>query len=71
MAAETKQYEPHQQRVVDEHRELGEKLSKLNAFLASSPIFASLDKVDRNLLEIQQSLMESYHKILWHRICRF
>ena len=33
--------QPHQQRVVDEKRDLDEKLEKLNAFFGS-PIFAGL-----------------------------
>lgn len=62
--------EPHQQRVVDEKKELDEKKHKLAVFFGSV-IFAGLDKVDRDLLELQHSTMEQYSQILQMRIDRF
>lgn len=62
--------EPHQQRVVDEKKELDEKKHKLAVFFGST-IFAGLDKVDRDLLELQHSTMEQYSQILQMRIERF
>ncbi len=62
---------PHEQRVVDEQKELSEKLTKLQVFIASSPIFKELDERDQELLEEQQLAMLDYQEILDERISRF
>lgn len=63
--------QPHQQRVVDEKTELDEKLSKLDQFIAESPIFKKLESEDRMLLEEQFRAMTEYSNILYNRINRF
>ena len=65
------QLQPHQQRVVDEKKELDVKLGALNGFIKSSPIFEKLAAEDRGLLEIQCHLMGAYSKVLDARIARF
>jgi hypothetical protein len=62
---------PHEQRVVDEKRELDEKLEKLTAFVRSSPNFKRLDGFDRSLLTQQRDAMLRYSVILGERIARF
>lgn len=63
--------EAHQQRVVDEKKELDEKLSKLCAFVTSSPVFQKLDAGERQRLESQVKAMDSYSLILGERIKHF
>ncbi len=61
---------PHQQRVIDEKRELDEKLTKLEAFFGT-PIFADLDEGEKSRLERQEEAMVSYSRILGERIAVF
>lgn len=64
------EFEPFQQRVINEKRELDEKLSKLTAFIETNA-FNSLDKEDQMLLERQMIVMQNYISILEKRILRF
>jgi len=59
-----------QQRVVDEHRELKDKLDKLRAYRAS-PEYLKLDTVNSKCLEWQQRAMAEYLAILARRIDLF
>ena len=61
---------PHQQRVVDEKRELDEKLAKLSSFVCT-PIFASLDCRESERLQRQHDVMTEYSTILGERIAAF
>lgn len=63
-------YLPHQQRVVDEQKELDDKRSKLTVFIGS-PVFATLNDNERRLLTEQCNVMTSYHCILTSRILAF
>ncbi|MDN6228453.1 MAG: hypothetical protein L0J12_04410 [Enterobacterales bacterium] len=63
--------EPHQQRVVDEANELEDKLTKLSAFIESSPVFAGLDSMQQDLLKAQAGAMSAYLQILKLRIASF
>jgi len=62
--------EPYQQRVVDEKRELDEKLQRLNAFLQGRA-FAGVSNHDRDLLPKQAVVMQTYSNILEQRIASF
>lgn len=62
--------EPFQQRVVEEHKALGEKLNKLEAF-SGSEAFARLPQDERQRLSRQHSYMAAYHNILQDRIDAF
>src|SRR5215469_7111080 len=62
--------EDYQQRVVDEERELREKLKKLEAFVASD-VFAGMAREDQSLLRKQHGYMANYLDILERRIVRF
>lgn len=66
-----KTYLPHQQRVLDEHRDLAEKLQKLVEFVKLSAKFDELDPIDQKLLEDQYEPMYDYLSILERRIARF
>lgn len=66
-----KQYLPHQQRVVDELKELKDKRTKLLAFIQESEQFKTLDQVDKDLLTEQYEAMVWYDVILTKRIERF
>lgn len=61
----------HQQRVVDEKRELDDKLTRLVQFIGASPIFSSMAVVDRDLMCEQRDVMMIYSRILRDRIARF
>ncbi len=62
---------PHEQRVVEEKRELDEKISKLAAFIASTQTFAGLDPRAQELLRQQGSQMIAYSDTLASRIAWF
>lgn len=61
---------PHQQRVVAEFQELRERHGKLRVFIASD-MFTGLPEEDRELLVIQENLMDSLSFVLARRIRRF
>lgn len=63
---------PHQQRVVDEKKELEEKLTKLTKFIESDK-FSELvpDEYERRLLVMQEDIMSDYVGILIERIDNF
>ena len=60
-------FAPHQQRVVDEHRELWVRLNKLNVFF-NSPVFDDLDEAEKTRLIAQQEFMNGYERMLRERI---
>ena len=66
----SKQLAPHQQRVVDEKRELDERLKKLSEFF-SNPIFHGLPEEERSRLSRQRRAMTTYSDILGERIAAF
>ena len=66
----SKQLAPHQQRVVDEKRELDDRREKLMAFF-STPIFHGLPESEQIRLERQAVVMRSYSEILGERIAAF
>jgi hypothetical protein len=61
---------PHEQRVLDEHKELSEKIGKLSYFL-TTPQFYELPLVQRHLLIEQEKAMNQYVDILEIRISMF
>ncbi len=62
--------QPFQQRVVDEKRELDDRLSKLQVFLAGGQ-FNGLDAAEKDRLCRQESLMSAYSNVLRDRIAEF
>lgn len=64
-------YLPHQQRVIDEKRDLDEKRTKLLEFIQNSPIYATLNESDQTLLTEQFEVMTHYSVILGSRIEHF
>jgi hypothetical protein len=63
-------FEPHQQRVVDEKSELDEKINKLRAFF-DTDVFSGLDAAERVRLDMQCAVMSVYSDILGKRIAAF
>lgn len=59
--------QPHQQRVVDEKKDLDEKIAKLDAF-GQSDHFESLPHIERAALMWQRSVMDEYSRVLRLRI---
>ena len=67
----TKELLPHQQRVVDESKELNDKIKKLGAFILDNPIFLELEVEEQLDLKKQYDFMNKYTAILDRRISRF
>ncbi len=63
--------QPHQQRVVDEKKELDDKLDKLKTFIETNPVFKGLPDDERGRLNKQFDLMDGYSSILSQRIAAF
>jgi hypothetical protein len=61
---------PHEQRVVAEYEELRERRVKLHSFIASET-FLTLPEEDRELLAIQENLMDSLSGVMVRRIRRW
>lgn len=61
----------HEQRVVDEKNELGERLAKLTTFIESNSLFRSLDYDEQGRLKIQRFIMGEYKSVLEDRIDNF
>lgn len=62
--------QPHEQRVVEERNELGDKIRKLSDFLGTKT-FDQLPDEDRDLLLWQKDHMSAYWATLNKRIDRF
>lgn len=66
------QLQPHQQRVVDEAKELDEKVRKLASFMrAPTSAFHALPEVERMRLFHQHRAMVNYLTILYERTAAF
>lgn len=65
-----KELQPHEQRVLDEHSELCEKISKLADFL-SKPQPSSINDEQWFLLNLQLNSMSIYSNILSQRTKAF
>lgn len=63
--------EPHQQRVVMEKAALEDLVTKLDAFITSSPVFQGLDEAERERLVKQRACMLAYAAVLHERIVAF
>jgi hypothetical protein len=66
----TREFQPHEQRVVNERAELFDKITNLHMFFGT-PTFESLEQEDQDLLEKQVQLMMDYSDVLLERINRF
>ena len=62
---------PHQQRVLDEKRDLDERLSKLDAFILDNPLYLQLAADEQERLTRQSKAMAIYSGILGERIAAF
>jgi hypothetical protein len=62
--------QPFQQRVVEEKRELDEKIEKLDVFIRSEA-FMWLTLTEQDQLNRQYSAMDEYSRILGERISGF
>lgn len=66
-----KNYQPHQQRVIDEKAELSAKIIALVTFIETNPLFAVLPYDERILMQQQLQAMSEYSRILAQRILFF
>ena len=62
--------EAYQQRVIDEGKELSERIAKLDAFLGT-PLFSGLDPAEQFRLRTQIAVMHVYSSILEERMQNF
>ena len=62
--------QPHQQRVIDEKRELDDKISRLVPFL-SSDTFKTIPPAEQGRLKRQSRIMQEYADVLGERIGEF
>jgi len=62
---------PHQQRVIEETKELTIKLNALKLFIDTNPIFKTIDQKEQKRLNRQFLFMELYWGILSERINNF
>jgi hypothetical protein len=62
---------PHQERVVEEKKELDEKATKLSDFIGFSPVFDDIDPAEQERLKEQCEIMWQYSTILGQRIAAF
>lgn len=63
--------QPHQQRIVDEKKDLSEKLDKLKTFIETSAVFKGLPQDEQGRLNRQFDVMAEYSSILGQRIEAF
>lgn len=61
---------PHQLRVVDEKKDLDDKIEKLMLFIRT-PTFEAVDSDEQSRLRIQLSTMIAYGTVLGERIAHF
>lgn len=64
-------YQPHQQRVIDEKAELDKKANALSQFIGHSAIFETLDPAEQERMKEQNDVMWQYSEILGARIAAF
>ena len=60
----------HQRRVIEEHKDLTEKLNKLQRFFTGH-LYASLPEREQGLLRAQSQFMNGYAEVLAQRIEAF
>lgn len=58
----------HIERMKQEHKELGEKLEKLNAFICEDERFNDIDEMEKIRMIKQSGFMQSYLEVLEARI---
>jgi len=63
--------EPHQQRVIDEKKELDERAKKLSDFIGFSPVFKSIAEDEQERMKVQNDLMWQLSEVLGQRIAAF
>jgi hypothetical protein len=66
-----KTMKPHEERVVAEADDMGERLTKLTAFISGNAAFTSLDMENQQLLRRQRDVMSEYLYVLGERIALF
>lgn len=62
--------EPHVERMLNEQKELCEKIEKLGEFISKNPIFYKLSKDEQYDMKLQLGAMGLYSSVLQHRIDR-
>lgn len=63
--------QPHEERVVNEMRDLAVKLTALREFISSNPIFQKLPLDEQARLKTQEFHMSMYWRVLGDRIENF
>lgn len=63
--------EDYQERVIEEQKELTDKIVKLKRFILESTRFETLSGMEQEDLKDQLYWMDKYSMVLAQRICRF
>ena len=71
MGYESTAMPPHQQRVINEKRELDDRAMKLSDFIGLNATFATLDAAEQERMKEQCKIMWEYSEILGKRIAAF
>lgn len=67
----SKEYAPHQQRVIEEREQLQDKITKLSDFVTVNDFFKTLPEIEQEDLMDQLGIMCLYLEKLDSRISRF
>lgn len=67
----SRSYKPWQQKVIDECKQLTDRIVKLAGFMLKDPVYATLPAEEQNRLKLQFLMMRSYRMILKERIFEF
>lgn len=63
-------YPSHVQRMIDEYKELDDRINKLASFINTNPIFETLQNEEREDMKAQLIWMHKYINVLANRLRR-
>lgn len=63
-------YPSHVQRMIDEYKELDDRINKLASFINTNPIFETLQNEEREDMKAQLMWMHKYINVLANRLRR-
>ena len=63
-------YPSHVQRMIDEYKELDDRINKLASFINTNPIFETLQNEEREDIKAQLIWMHKYINVLANRLRR-
>lgn len=64
-------YQPHEQRMIEELKELSERAASLQVFINTNPLAKKLPSEDLDIMCVQLDAMKAYQTALEFRINKF